>query len=309
MLTVIGTLHLGPAADVDRPAHPAGGLDERRSASPRPAPGARGGRRSTEAEERVSVATQWQLMWWRFRKHKLALVVAVVAGASSTWSSSSPTSSPTPTRIASEAQRSLDRAAADPPVRRRAASARTSRGWSARAIQSRSSASTCPTRAARCPSASSSQGFEYKLFGVIPDGPASVRRRGDDKTAENSLFLLGTDVQGRDQWSRLMYATQVSLLIGLVSVAMSLFLGVLLGGMSGYFGGTARHDHAARHRDPALDPDDSALDGPGRGGARRTGTSLQVFFVMTHHLLRCSSGPSWRASCADASCRCARRTS
>src|SRR5260370_41871611 len=28
----------------------------------------------TEAEERVSVAPQWQLMWWRFRKHKLALV-------------------------------------------------------------------------------------------------------------------------------------------------------------------------------------------------------------------------------------------
>src|SRR2546430_15784088 len=28
----------------------------------------------TEAEERISVAPQWQLMWWRFRKHKLALV-------------------------------------------------------------------------------------------------------------------------------------------------------------------------------------------------------------------------------------------
>src|ERR1700716_3953437 len=28
----------------------------------------------TEAEERVSVAPQWQLMWWRFRKHKLALI-------------------------------------------------------------------------------------------------------------------------------------------------------------------------------------------------------------------------------------------
>src|SRR5438105_13387025 len=34
----------------------------------------------TEAEERVSVAPQWQLMWWRFRKHKLALVsTAIVA--------------------------------------------------------------------------------------------------------------------------------------------------------------------------------------------------------------------------------------
>src|SRR5215207_1794931 len=32
----------------------------------------------TAAEERVSVASQWQLMWWRFRKHKLAMVGAVV---------------------------------------------------------------------------------------------------------------------------------------------------------------------------------------------------------------------------------------
>ena len=32
------------------------------------------------AEERVSVATQWQLVWWRFRKHKLALVSAGILG-------------------------------------------------------------------------------------------------------------------------------------------------------------------------------------------------------------------------------------
>src|SRR3979409_2483521 len=32
----------------------------------------------TEAEERVSVAPQWQLMWWRFRKHKLALISTAV---------------------------------------------------------------------------------------------------------------------------------------------------------------------------------------------------------------------------------------
>ena len=33
---------------------------------------------ATVAEERVSVASQWQLMWWRFRKHKLAMVGAAV---------------------------------------------------------------------------------------------------------------------------------------------------------------------------------------------------------------------------------------
>src|SRR5438132_8598089 len=32
----------------------------------------------TAAEERISVAPQWQLMWWRFRKHKLALVSTLI---------------------------------------------------------------------------------------------------------------------------------------------------------------------------------------------------------------------------------------
>jgi peptide/nickel transport system permease protein len=80
-------------------------------------------------------------------------------------------------------------------------------------------------------------GFEYRLFGVIPMDVHLIGVDGNGRTAENSLFLLGTDIQGRDQLSRLMYATQVSLLIGLSSVAISLFLGVLLGGLAGYFGG------------------------------------------------------------------------
>ena len=56
-------------------------------------------------------------------------------------------------------------------------------------------------------------------------------------TPEESLFLLGTDEQGRDLWSRLMYGTQTSLIIGLVGVSLSLLLGVFLGGISGLYGG------------------------------------------------------------------------
>jgi peptide/nickel transport system permease protein len=54
---------------------------------------------------------------------------------------------------------------------------------------------------------------------------------------EDALFLLGTDQLGRDVWSRLMLATRTSLTIGLIGVALSLFLGVLLGGVSGLYGG------------------------------------------------------------------------
>ena len=59
----------------------------------------------------------------------------------------------------------------------------------------------------------------------------------EDARPEETLFLLGTDEQGRDQWSRLMYASRTSLTIGLAGVALALVLGVFLGGISGYYGG------------------------------------------------------------------------
>ena len=80
------------------------------------------------------------------------------------------------------------------------------------------------------------QGFEYKLLGLIPTDIGTCSASADGKP-QDALFLLGTDEQGRDLWSRLMFATQMSLTIGLVGVALSLVLGVLLGGLSGLQGG------------------------------------------------------------------------
>ncbi len=79
------------------------------------------------------------------------------------------------------------------------------------------------------------KGFPYKLFGLFPADRHLIGVRGAN--AGQTLFLLGTDVQGRDLWSRLAFATRVSLTVGLVGVVMSLFLGVLLGGISGLYGG------------------------------------------------------------------------
>ncbi len=53
------------------------------------------------------------------------------------------------------------------------------------------------------------------------------------------VFLLGTDKLGRDIFSRILYGARISLTIGLVGVAISFVLGCLLGGVSGYFGGVA----------------------------------------------------------------------
>jgi len=187
---------------------------------------------ASEAEERVSVATQWQLIWWRFRKHRLAVVSAgiliafyVVVVFADFLSYADP--------LASEAQRGL---IPPQPVRL------TSQGLYAEALVGTRDPQTFkrvyvvdPNQ--QVPVKFFVHGFPYKLWGFIPLDVHLLGVEADDKTAENSLFLIGTDIQGRDLWSRLMYATQVSLLIGLSSVTLSLFLGVLLGGLAGYFGG------------------------------------------------------------------------
>ena len=80
-------------------------------------------------------------------------------------------------------------------------------------------------------------GFDYKLFGFIPTNRHLIGVEGANP--EETLFLLGTDLEGRDMWSRMMYATRISLTIGLVGVVVSLVLGVILGGISGFYGGLA----------------------------------------------------------------------
>jgi peptide/nickel transport system permease protein len=76
------------------------------------------------------------------------------------------------------------------------------------------------------------RGARYQLFGVIP---SDRHLFGVDRPGR--IFLLGADDTGRDVWTRLLYGSQVSLTVGLVGIAISFSLGLLLGGVSGYFGG------------------------------------------------------------------------
>ena len=153
-------------------------------------------------EQRVFVASQWQLMWWRFRKHKIAVLSGVVVAAfylvvlgADFLAYSDPD--------ASEAQRSLMPPQAvhffddgrfaphvyglkgmrDPETFKRVYRADPS---------------------VKVPIRFFAEGFEYRFLGVIPTSRHLV---GVDSgiDASKTIFLLGTDVQGRDLWSRLMY--------------------------------------------------------------------------------------------------------
>jgi peptide/nickel transport system permease protein len=56
-------------------------------------------------------------------------------------------------------------------------------------------------------------------------------------TEGGTLFLLGTDRLGRDMLSRIIYGARISLTIGLIGVSVSFLIGISIGGLAGYYGG------------------------------------------------------------------------
>jgi peptide/nickel transport system permease protein len=76
------------------------------------------------------------------------------------------------------------------------------------------------------------RGDKYQLFGLIP---ATIHLFGSDDN--HPVYLLGTDQFGRDVFSRLLYGSQISLSIGVVGILLSFTVGMIIGGISGYFSG------------------------------------------------------------------------
>jgi peptide/nickel transport system permease protein len=76
----------------------------------------------------------------------------------------------------------------------------------------------------------------YKLLGLIP---SKIHLFGinTEKYPEGTVFLFGTDRTGRDILSRIIYGGRLSLLLGLIGQGLTLFLGMVMGAISGYYGG------------------------------------------------------------------------
>ena len=189
-------------------------------------------------EEQQYVASQWKLVWWRFRRHRLAMVAAVVIAMfylASIFAEFLTIHDP----FDSDAKRSY--LAPQPvhffdgwqPTRPYVNGLRSARNPATLALDFQVDESV------RFPIQFFTSGFEYKVLGMIATdlhimGVEQLEDPGDHVVA---FYPLGTDRFGRDMWSRLMMGTRISMSIGLVGVAVSLILGMLMGGISGYRGG------------------------------------------------------------------------
>jgi peptide/nickel transport system permease protein len=92
-------------------------------------------------------------------------------------------------------------------------------------------------------------GEPYKLFGLVPmnlhlfgvSGPMDAKTMQPVALPEGEtpsrIYVWGADIQGRDVFTRLLFGGRISLTVGLLAICISYPLGLIIGGIAGYFGG------------------------------------------------------------------------
>jgi peptide/nickel transport system permease protein len=197
---------------------------------------ARPGIEPAEIESSVSVASQWQLMWWKFRKHKLALVGGIItiiiyliaifveflAPFPTTMTVADYTyAPPQPLHLF---QQTPDGLKFNPYVN----------GYKVEIDQEALRRTFVVDEEATHEVRFFVEGYSYKLLGLFE---TNIHLIGPTEP-EAPMYLLGADKLGRDLLSRLISGTRISMSIGLVGVALSFVLGIFLGGISGFYGGS-----------------------------------------------------------------------
>lgn len=185
----------------------------------------------TEEQERYYLASQWRMMWWRFKRHRLAVVSAAVLGVMYVSILMSEILAPYNLHT-----RHIDHIYA-PPQRLHFFHEGTFKGpfvygfdveldmENLRRVYTENTEEIHPLRFFCL-------GDEYAWMGLIP-GSFHLVCPAEDGT----LFLMGTDRLGRDVLSRSIYGARISLTVGLIGIAISFVIGIVLGGLAGYYGG------------------------------------------------------------------------
>jgi len=185
-----------------------------------------------EAEIKYYTASQFQLMWWKFRKHKLALIGSAILGVFvfialfAEFLSPSAPAVRTPKYLYGRPQ-VLHFVDADGKFHLRPFTYALTAAMDPKTFLLEVKEDTDDP----WPVYFFVKGDPYKMWGIIE---SDVHLFGVE---EGHLHLLGTDQLGRDILSRLFHATRTSLTIGVVGLFISFFLGLIIGGISGFFGG------------------------------------------------------------------------
>lgn len=185
----------------------------------------------TEKEEKIYLASQWRLMWWRFKKHKLAIISGIVLMIFYTIALFTEFIAPY------DPHKYDVRYVFCPPQKIRFID---ETGFHLRPFVYGYRLEIDPVTLRRIyiidknkkyPIYFFVRGSEYKLFGIWK---TDIHLFG---VKEGHIFLSGTDGMGRDLFSRIIYGTRISTTIGLVGVFLSFVFGIIIGGFSGYYGG------------------------------------------------------------------------
>jgi peptide/nickel transport system permease protein len=183
------------------------------------------------SDKRAVGASQWRLIWWKFRKHRLAMLGGIVTVSIYLIAIFADFFAPFPpdrfsanhTYAPPQTLHLFDEGRLAPYVNGYTVEIDYNAGRRNFVID--------PTVKHRVQLFV--EGEPYKLLGLFE---TNIRLIGPvDQSAP--MYLLGADRLGQDVFSRTIYGTRVSMTIGLIGVTLSLFFGILLGGISGYFGG------------------------------------------------------------------------
>ena len=186
----------------------------------------------TPAQERVYLASQWRLSWWKFKRHKIALFslffLLLLYGAIIICEFLAPYNLHT---------RNMDYIYA-PPQRVHLFDDGKLVGPFVYGLKMSLNMDTLKReysvdRDSVQPLRFICRGDTYKFWGLW-EGNLHLFCPAVDGEA----FLLGTDRRGRDVLSRIIYGARISLTIGLLGVAVSFTLGIIIGGFAGFHGGT-----------------------------------------------------------------------
>lgn len=185
----------------------------------------------TPEQERYYLASQWRLMWWRFRRHKVAVAAAAILVLA--YGSIAITEFLAPYGLESRNTRFIYA----PPQTIRLFDDGRLVGPFVYGLEYRLNLETLQReyavdRTDVQPIRFFCRGDPYMFWGLVP-GRLHLICPAEGGT----MFLLGTDRLGRDILSRILYGARISLTVGLIGIAISFTLGITIGGAAGYFGG------------------------------------------------------------------------